>query len=128
MNDVCVKLEDWLNAMLSDEDFGGKLDQITVFVVSVDDDIVTNEKWATPRSRLGGFTNPFSGEKVRDLSFGVAILPVKIAASDSKGVLHLVCAALSAKVMERPRRVPKSFDYELWAKSACAALNACVTD
>lgn len=119
---VTVQLEDWLNAALPDGEFGPGLDQLTMFVVSVYDEAVENERWAEPRNRLGGFTDPITGKKCRNLSLAVSIAPAELLALDFEPAMRTIGAALQRKVLERPKRVPKGFEYERWARAASAVL------
>lgn len=126
MNSAAVQLEDWLNAALSDGEFGPGLDQLTLFVVSVDDEAEENDRWAEPRNRFGGVTHPTTGVRIRDLSLAVSIPPAELLALDFGQAMRTISAALQRKVLERPRRVPEGFEYERWAKATAAVLGVYV--
>ena len=127
VNDVTVKLEDWLNAALADGDFGGGLDQFTFFVVSAYDEPDVNEHWAEVRNKLGSFKDSASGQSVRSLSMAVAIPPADIMALSLGEAMQLVCARLRAKLAVRPKRMPKGFEYERCATAISAALSSYAT-
>ena len=126
IRDVTVKLEDWLNAALSDVGFGGHLDQFTVLVVSVDDEVAKNERWAR-QNGLGQCRNPFTGESYRNLSVSVAISPSRFTYTNLKNAIGIVSLALTQKIGERPKRLPKGFEYERFTRVLTAALSAYVT-
>jgi hypothetical protein len=127
VNDVTVKLEDWLNAALADGEFGNGLDQFTFFVVSAFEERDTNELWAEARNKLGSIKDPVSGKSVRILSIAVAIPPVDMMGLSLAGAMQLVCTLLRAKVAVRPKRVPRGFEYERCAAAISAALSPYVT-
>jgi hypothetical protein len=127
VRDVTVKLREWLNASMSDGDFGGHLDQVTMVIVSVEDEPEQNERWAKSHRGLGRPKNPFTGETYTELSFAVAIPPSKFDGADLEKALRVASSAAIQTVLDRPKRVPKGFDYERFAKGLSAALNVYVT-
>jgi hypothetical protein len=124
VGEVALKFQDWLGAALSDGEFGGRLDQVTMFIVSVDDDVGENARWTRPRNGLGRVKNPFTGETFSNLSLAVAIPPSKFAQTTLKEALAVASSAFSERILERPRRVPKGFEYERFAKGLSTALGA----
>lgn len=127
MADVTTRLEDWLNASLSDGEFGGDLEQFTVFVVSAFDEAGENERWAAARDKLGSHKSPITGQSVKTLSVGLSIPPAELGAVDLQKGLNIVALALREKLRSRPKRVPKGFEYERCASAISAALAAYVT-
>ena len=124
---VTTKLEDWLNAALSEGDFGPGLDQFTVFVVSTFDDVAQNERWASARDKLGRLKHPVSGQTLRYLSVGLSIPPARLLPADLKKGLSITCRTLREKLNARPRRIPKGFQYERFAAAVSAALGTFIT-
>jgi hypothetical protein len=127
VTDVATRLEDWLNASVSDGEFGGKLDQFTVFVVCAFDEASENERWAATRDTLGSYKDPFTGQLVKALSIGLPVPPVQLSAVNLEKGLNVVALALREKLRSRPKRVPKGFEYERFAAAASASLAVYVT-
>ncbi len=112
MCDVTVRVEDWLNASLGDGDFGGKVDQITIIVIAVDDDASENSLWEKANNKVGRFKNPFTGERVSHISAAIAISPAKVLACEPTELLSVFCVSATNRLSVRPPRIPKGFDYE----------------
>ncbi len=127
VRDVTVKLRELLNAAMSDGDFGGHLDQVTMVIVSVDDEPEQNERWAKSHRGLGRPKNPFTAETYTELSFAVTISPSKFDGTNLEKALRVASSAFVQTILKRPKRVPKGFDYERFAKGLGAALNVYVT-
>jgi hypothetical protein len=120
---VTAKIEDWLNASLSDGKFGEGLDQITFFVVSVWDEPSENERWAVPRDKLGRAKNHLTGESSRELSFGIPVAPSQFKTGELEQWLRVTAEALREEVSIRPKRISKGFEYEICASAISAALS-----
>lgn len=127
VRDATVKLQEWLNAAMSAGDFGGHLDQVTMVIVSVEDEPAQNERWAKSHRGLGRPKNPFTGETYTELSFAVAIPPSKFDGANMEKALRVDSSAFMQSSLERPKRVPKGFDYERFATGLGAALSVYVT-
>jgi hypothetical protein len=127
VRDVTVKLREWLNAAMSDGDPDSHLDQVTMVIVSVEDEPEQNERWAKSHRGLGRPKNPYTGETYTNLSFAVAISPSKFDGANLEKALRVASSAFIQTVIERPNRVPKGFDYERFANGLAAALSAFVT-
>lgn len=111
---------------MSDVEFGGELDQITVFVVSAFGELSENERWAAARDKLS-FKAPLTGQSCKVLSIGVPIPPAHFCATDVEKGLKIVALALRERLRSRPKRVPKGFEYERCASAISAALAAYLT-
>ena len=116
VSEATAHIEDWLNASLSDGDFGRAPEQFAIFVVAVDDDLEENERWALPRDSLGRTC----------LSRGVAISPARFEAGSVGEWAGVIASAIREKLATRPKRVPKGFEYERCAAAVSAALSAYV--
>lgn len=81
LRDVTVCLEDTLNNLLGDRDFGNSIDQLTLVVVSVYDDEAGNSKWLKAHNRLGSFKDFVTSERKRYLSIGVSEVDVHLTLS-----------------------------------------------
>lgn len=122
LNDVTVRVEDWLNASLGDGDFGMEVDQITVVAISVDDDPSENSRWEKAHNKTGRFKHPITGERVSHISVAVAIPPAKVLACEPTELLLLFCVAATNRLSVRPVRVPKGFDYARCSSAISKAL------
>lgn len=114
---VTVRLEDFLNAILSDGNFGSAPEVFMLTIVAVDDDASEN-LLMTPRDKLS-----------RDnsiLSLAVPVAPSVIAAADFSDAMTLVSQHLRVRLLDRPNRVPKGFDFERCVAAISTALAAYV--
>jgi hypothetical protein len=108
---VTVRLEDWLNAALGDADFGNGLQQLTFMVVAVDEDTSENERWAKGHNKLGSFRDPVTGESPRHLSLALPLAPSHAEQTEFSRLLRELSQAAIAKLMSRPKRLPRNFDF-----------------
>ena len=124
INDVTVKLEDWLNAVIGDADFGATLDQFMVVVVAVDDDPERNGRFAKPWNKLSNILNPFTGQRVRSLCLSVEIHPSNATESTFEDLLSRISQAVEDKLSCRPKRLPSGFDFQRASRAVSVALEA----
>jgi len=124
INDVTVKLEDWLNAVVADADFGASLDQFMIVVVAVDDDPDNNGRFAGPWNKLSNTLNPFTGLKVKSLSLSVEINPSIATESTFQDLLRHITQAVQRKLSCRPKRLPSGFDFPRVSRAVSVALEA----
>jgi hypothetical protein len=126
INEVTVKLEDWLNAAISDRDFGSTLDQFMIVVVAVDDDPTENSRFDAPWNKLFTTQHPFNGQKVRSLSISVPVQPSYAAGAPFVELLNHVSSATQRRLLQRPKRVPSGFNFAKASGAISAALDAFV--
>lgn len=126
INDVTVKLEDWLNAALADADFGTSLDQFMFVVVAVDDDPEHNGRFADPWNKLSSALNPVTTQKVKCLCVSVEIQPSKAAESTHIDLLSHIAKSLQRTLSGRPKRLPSGFDFPKASHAVSVALDAFV--
>ncbi len=119
---VMSTLQEWLNAALSDGDFGDGIEQFTFIIVSVVDDISENEKWAKTHNRLGRYKDHFTSELVRYISISVELSPSSIASTELNNLYYLVSNAITNRLLSRPKRLPKNFDFTRCANAITATL------
>ena len=122
LRDATVAMEDWLNASLSDGNFGEEVDQFIVVVIAVDSDPEENSRWAKSHDKTGKYKNPFTGEGVRFISSAIVLPPSKVQELGQESILSFLCAATIRRLALRPKRVPKGFDYERCSKAVSLAL------
>ena len=115
--DVTNRLEDLLNATVADGEFGAEPDVFMLTVVAVDDDESENLRH-TPRDKLAR-DNSY-------LSLAASMSPSVIASADFPDALKMVSMQIREKLLMRPKRLPKGFDFERCSASVSAALGAYV--
>lgn len=122
VNAASVKLENWLNAALGDGDFGGKLDQITFYVVSVYDDPAENKRFF-PRGTLGRWKKPFTGETCVNLTYTAGAAPANLENATLGEAMRTICSCLKKSVLVRPKRLPQGFEYDRFSHAITLALD-----
>jgi hypothetical protein len=120
---VTVTLEKWLNGALADGAFGGTLEQLTFVVVSVDDDVLENERWVKTHEKLATHHHPITGETTRYLSLAVQLAPSLVANSQYRILLAEVSQRAIERLSVRPKRVPRGFDFARCAAAVSATLS-----
>jgi hypothetical protein len=126
LNEVTVRVEDWLNASLGDGNFGDSVDQFTIVAISVDDNAEENLRWAKTHNKTGKYKNPFTGEHVRFISSAVLLAPSTVIPKAPAALLSYFCASTIERLESRPERVPKGFDYERCRAAVSKALKVYV--
>nr|WP_315847984.1 hypothetical protein [uncultured Rhodoferax sp.] len=117
LGEVTVRLEDFLNALLSDGDFGPAPEVFMLTIVAVDDDASENFLM-TPRDKLARNNS--------SLSLAVPVAPSVIAAAGFSDAVMLVSQHIRKRLLVLPKRVPKGFDCERCFAAISAALAAYV--
>ena len=124
INVATVKLEDWLNATIADSDFGASLDQFMIVVVAVDDDPECNARFAKPWNKLSSTLNPYTGQKVKSLSFSIEVPPSNATEATYEELLSQIAEAVKHKLSIRPQRLPSGFDFQRASRAVSVALEA----
>jgi hypothetical protein len=122
VNAVTVKLEGWLNAALGDANFGGKLDQVTLYVIAVYDDAAENQRFF-PRGALGRSKNPLTGEAYINLTYAAGALPSRLESATLNEAMRMVSSSLKKSVLVRPKRLPKGFECDRFTQAMTLALD-----
>lgn len=122
LRDVTVRLEDTLNNLLGDGDFGDSIDQLTLVVVSVDDDEAENSKWLKAHNRLGSYKDFVTSEPRKYLSIGVPVAPSQLLELGKQQGLSLVSKAFASKLAVRPARLPRGLDFPRLSSAVQATL------
>ena len=105
-------LEDALNMELSKKNYGSNLDQLTILLVTANDDIEDNKKWAANQCRLAHLSNAFTGERIRYLSIGVPVDRAIVLGSSKQRLRTYVVQTISEALSVRPKRLAAGLDYE----------------
>ena len=126
LREATVKVEDWLNASLGDGKFGDSVDQFTIVAISVDEEPEENARWSTAHNKTGKFTNRFTGEQVRYVSFAVLLPPSLVVSKQPRDLLSYFCLATIERLKFHHKRVPKGFDYARCVTAVSKALEVYV--
>lgn len=125
ITDTLLWLEDWLNALLGDGDFGGDLDCLMILVCATDCLVASDESGHRElgKSRSGSSKNPFNGETVRFLDLSVYVEPEEILLIDSSQLSSQVCKLIVARIPEKLKRTPKGLEYGRLRQALVASLS-----
>jgi len=126
LNEATVMVEDWLNASLSDGNFGEGVDQFTIVAISVDEEAEENIRWSNAHNKTGRFKNPFTGEHVRYVSSSVLLQPSSVISKAPHALLSYFCSATIERLKSLPKRVPKGFEYVRCTTAVSKALEVYV--
>lgn len=122
LRDITVRLEDTLNNLLSDGDFGEVIDQLTLVVVSVDDNEVENSKFIKGHHRSGSYKDFVTAQTKRYLSIGIPIPPSQLINVDEQKGLRTVSKLLCSQLAVRPPRLPRGLDFPRLSSAVRATL------
>jgi hypothetical protein len=120
---LTAELELVLTENLRRDSFDDGIDQLTLVVVSVDDDSDENAAWATPHRKLGSFRHMLTGQRIRFLSLAAEISPRALSELAVEERLGYVAVALSSQFGARPKRLPRGFGFLRLATAVCTALS-----
>ena len=109
-------LSSHLNKFLSSFDFGDSIDQFMIVIVSVDDDALVNQRFASAHNKLAKYKNPFTKETVRLLSIPVEIPHMIFKNANQKNIKSIICEAVLNQILKRPKRLPKGFDFNIFSR------------
>jgi len=126
LNEATVKLEDWLNASLSDGNFGGGVDQFTIVAISVDEEASENIRWSNAHNKTGRVKSPFTKEPVRYVSSAVLLPPSSVISKAPHAFLSYFCSAIIERLKSPPKGVPRGFEYVRCATAVSMALEVYV--
>lgn len=126
LREVAVKVEDCLNASLSDGKFGEGVDQFIIVAISVDDEAEQNARWSGAHNKTGRFKNRFTGETIRYISSAVLLPSSSVISKAPHALLSYLCAETIERLKSSPKRVPKGFDYVSCAMAVSKALEVYV--
>jgi hypothetical protein len=120
---VTTHIEQVLTANLTGDSFGEGIDQLSLVVVSVDEDPAANEAWAKPHRKLGSYKHMITSDRVRVLSLAAAVSPSKLVSLPESKRRQFVAELLSNEFGARPKRLPRGFDFPGLATAVCSALS-----
>lgn len=122
VREVTVRLEDALNNLLGDGNFGETIDQLVLVVVSVDDNEAENHRWLKGHNRLGSYKDLKTSQPKRYLSVGISMLPAKLTHIEEHKALRMISKAFSSQLEIRPSRLPRGLDFPRLSKAVRATL------
>jgi hypothetical protein len=120
---ITTNIEQVLTANLAGDSFGVGIDQLTLVVVSVDNDPVANEAWAKPYRKLGSYRHMVTSERIRFLSLAAEVSPSDLVALPDSQRHQFVAELLSSQFSTRPKRLPRGFEFPGLATAVCSALS-----
>ena len=126
VSDATVKIEDWLNASIGDGDFGEEIAQFTLVVISVYDDAEKNGRWVQTHEKLGVFKDFATGKRIPFLSVAVSVLPATVQSLLPRDLLSHICHSATERLTVRPKRLPRNFDFQNFARCVSTALEVYV--
>jgi hypothetical protein len=119
---VTCRLEDRLRPILEPKDYGGDIDQLAVFFVSVDADAVANERYCVANNRAGRYKDLLTGKMTRFLGISVAVDP-RLVLSSSKDALPRLLETLFLDELKSPAYAfPKKFEHRRLVADVTSAL------
>jgi len=124
LRDQTASVDALLNSVLGKWEFGDGIDQLSLVIVSVDDDPKENGKWVAPHNKLGSLSHPISGERIRFLSLAAPIPPSKLLSSTPSAGTALVREALLVTLASRPERLPRGYKFQDLATAVVSVLSA----
>ncbi len=114
-------LEDALQPMLG-ADYGG-VAQFVAVLVAIDSDEAENARFRKPFDRVG--RSP--GTDLRYFSMSVGFTPEELLPMTPWQVARTLALRLKEGLASRPKRLPRTFDYERFRADAARALDAFVS-
>jgi len=122
INSVTTALEDRLRPLVASREYGGDIQQLAVFFVSVDSDASANERYCIVNNRAGRYKDMLTGELVRFVGLAVAVDPA-IVLSSSRGALPAILQGLLLDELAAPAyALPEKFDRQALLADLRAAL------
>lgn len=110
INNVTTRVEDQLRPAVELEDYGGGIEQLTVFFVSVDSDPIENERYCVANNRASTYRDMFSGKTVRFVGIAVPVDPQIVLSSSKEALARLMRDLLFDELTAPAYAMPKKFD------------------
>lgn len=123
INAITTALEDRLRPLLEPKQYGGGIEQLTIFFISVDSDPLENERYCSANNRSGRYKDMLTGKSVRYLGIAIPIDP-QVVLSSSRAALHKLAESKLLETLETPPyAMPKQFDQKLLFSDVKAELS-----
>lgn len=123
INSVTNSLEDRLCPVLEGQDYGGGIQQLVVFFVSVDSDPMENERYCHANNRAGRYKDILTGKMVRFVSIAVPVDPMSVMGSSQESLPRLLQKLFLEELEEPAYELPGKFDRQKLLADLRGALN-----
>ena len=110
ISEVTTKLEDRLCPLFEQRDYGGGIQQLAVFFVSVDSDPIANERYCIANNRASRYKDLLTGEMVRFVGIAVPVDPALVLESAREALPKLLEGLLLEELDDPAYALPKKFD------------------
>lgn len=121
LGNASVALEDRLNPLLASRNYG-EIERFMAVIVAVDSDPIENNRLATGYNKVGTYTHPTTGKRVKYISLALPFDPVVIKSAGSEQLLQLIVEALLNALENNSVKIPKSFHYSEFVKEMRCSL------
>lgn len=108
VNEVSIWLEDELRPKVENSDYG--IEQFSIFFISVDSDILENDKFCQMHNRFGKYKNILDGRMTEYVSIAVPADPAVLVAMSPIEIRQVLVDKLIEQLARPVRRFPKKFE------------------
>jgi len=121
LNAFYTKLEDALNAYMGGMSFGS-IDLFMISIVSAFDDNDENCKFSAAENKTGSFVDPFTKDKIKFITIGLAYPPSKVLLLSELELRQDLCDEILSRFMREPIPGSGKFDLENFLKEFKVAI------
>ena len=118
-----VKLEQQIPPLFADKSYGCEIERFVAGFVAMGSPEM-NARNSKGDNKVGSYKDPFTGEKVKFMSFALPFDPKELVGKDQCQLEKLLCEALYHRLDAPNIKIPKDFDYETFAIDMKAALQS----
>jgi hypothetical protein len=122
INSVTTSLEDRLRPLLEQRDYGGGIQQLALFYVSVDSDPLENERYCCTNNRVGRYKDILTGNMVSFVGIAIPIDPKRVLNSPREGLPKLLQGLLLEELEAPAYALPRKFESQRLVADLKAAL------
>lgn len=113
--DVTNSLERALQPAFEDKLYGADVGQFSTFAVAVDADKTISQRFCEKYDKVGRYKHPITKDWIKYISFALSFDPDKIRSSNERTITEGLCAALLQRLNDPQLKLPKAFEYEIFA-------------
>lgn len=122
INSVTTRLEDRLRPVVEPNDYGGGIDQLAVFVVSVDSDPLENERYCIANNRASLYKDLLTSKMVKFVGIAIPVDPDTVLVSRQAELMKHLEGLLLGELESPAYAMPKKFDRQRLLADLKAAL------
>ena len=123
INDVTTTLEDFLSPAFQGKQYGGNIEQLTVFYVSVESEPSENFQYCQKHNRSGKYKDVLSGKMVSYIGLAVPINPDQVIDEGPPLLRALLIQGLFTELEHPPYQFPRNFDRQRFLDDLRLALD-----